>query len=132
MPARRWDRRQNGVSTRDPGRTRNTEASGTVGVCAARRRRSANAQALDPSRIGIEHFELDAYWVADDFATLRHPAGKARDQPAQSIHFFLISVRAQPSAFMRFEHLYRCARIGDQGPVAAFYEARSAGLIVLV
>src|SRR5260370_27735305 len=133
MTASRWARRQSGVSTREPGRIRNTDASGTGCVSfPGRCRRSAYAQALDPPRVGIEHFEFDAQWVSNDFAALRHAPGKARDQSTQGVHLFLVAVRAQPSAFMLLEHLYRGAGIGDQAAVAALDEAPAAGHIVLV
>src|SRR5271170_1432631 len=101
MTATRWARRQSGVSTRAPGRIRKTDASDTGCISSPGRcRRPANAQALDPPRIGIEHFEFDAQWVSNDFAALRHSPGKARDQPTQGVHLFLVSVRSQPGAFM--------------------------------
>src|ERR1700686_2266520 len=133
MTASRWARRQSAVSTREPGRIRNTDASGTSRVTACRRcRGSAHTEAFDPPRIGIEHFEFDAQWVSDDFAALWHTSGKAGDQSAQGVHLFLVSVGAQPSTFVLLEHLYRGAGIGDQAPVAALDEARAAGHIVLV
>src|SRR5260370_9796543 len=133
MRGRRWARRQSGVSAREPGRIRNTDASGTGCVSfPGRCRRSAYAQALDPPRVSIEHFEFDAQWVSNDFAALRHAPGKARDQSTQGVHLFLVAVRAQPSAFMLLEHLYRGAGIGDQAAVAALDEARAAGHIRVV
>src|SRR5690242_3941350 len=117
----RWRaKRHSGVSTREPYRIRNTDASGIGGTCAAAcRRQPADPQALDSPRIGIQHFKFDAQWVSDDLAALRHSSGKARDEAAQGIHFFLVSVRAQPGALMLLEHLYRGACVGNQAPVAA-------------
>src|ERR1700746_3017787 len=133
MTASRWVRRQSGVSTREPGRIRNSDASGTSRVTACRRCLwAAHPEAFDPPRIGIEHFEFDAQWVSDDFAALWHTSSKAGDQSAQGVHLFLVSVRAQPSAFVLLEHFYRGARIGDQAPVATLDEPRAAGHIVLV
>src|SRR5260370_23602648 len=133
MTASRWARRESGASTREAGRIRNTDASGTGCVSfPGRCRRSPYAQALDPPRVSIEHFEFDAQWVSNDFAALRHAPGKARDQSTQGVHLFLVAIRAQPSAFMLLEHLYRGAGIGDQAAVAALDEARAAGHIVVV
>src|SRR5215472_5638805 len=110
---------------------RNSDVSG-IACAGVRLRPAAHAQPFYAAGIGVEHLKFDAQWVGNDFAPLWNAARKARYQPAQRVYLFLRALRAQAGVLMLLEELDRGPRVSDQAAVAAFDQARTTGLVVLV
>src|SRR5579885_2356230 len=125
--------RHAGVAIRAPGAARHTAGSAAFGMSRALgRRKAAQAQPLDPVRIGIEHLELDAAGMGDHLAALRHAPGKREDEAAQRIDILEPVAGAQRRRELLFDALDRHPRVGDDAAVRPLAERRRCIGVVLV
>src|SRR5581483_10612051 len=89
--------------------------------------RDVDPQALDPARIGLEHLELDAARVADEFPARRDAPGNGKHETAERVDLLLEFLRDELEPELLLEILDRCARVGDE---AEFRIGADQGLVL--
>ena len=87
---------------------------------------------LDPARIGIENFELDARGMPDKLATRGDPPDDGEHEAAERIDVGLFLGLEQLGPEPRLELLDRCARRGDEPELGVDGDIRRLLLVVLV
>src|SRR5208283_1297177 len=88
-------------------------------------------QALDPTRIGVEDFELEIARTLEDLAAAGKPAYEGGDETADRIHLLVLAEGGEIEADSLRDLLKRRARFDDEGAVARWLDRR-LGLVVLV
>ena len=71
-------------------------------------------QLLDAARVGVEHLELDARWMAHELAARRHAPDDREHQAAERVDVLLLVGVEQLDAEVRLELLDGRARGGDE------------------